>query len=71
MYVCRYIYHMHEVRFAYRCTIFINYIAIILRTGYTPVHILIILYVSFFGADRELYSWPDQFLAARAASAIV
>ena len=51
--------------------IFINYIAIILRTGYTPVYILINLYVSFFGADRELYSWLDQFLVARASSAIV
>ena len=43
--------------------IFINCI-----TGYTPVYILIILCISFFGADWELYNWSNQSVVARASS---
>ena len=39
-------------------------------TGYTPVFILKTLCVFSFGADLELYSWPDQFLVARATSGV-
>ena len=37
---------------------------------YSCVYILIILCVSFFRADWELYGRLDQFLVARAASAV-